>query len=141
MGVSLTGPVNAQGAQWGCNVSGDGPGVQRDRVDVCMCVCVCVCVCVCEWDVSRLGCGFYIQYPIFYTVYSIFYILYSIFYMSHILYPTFYILYSIFVSGQGESASRRSCKCRSQHPSRQGYFRQRCYHGMARQDKSSSFHM
>jgi len=34
------------------------------------------------------------------------------------------------VSGQGESASRRTCKWRSQHSSRQGYFRgyfkQRC---------------
>ena len=27
LSVSLTGPVNAQGAQWGCTVSGDGPGV------------------------------------------------------------------------------------------------------------------
>ena len=27
------------------------------------------------------------------------------------------------------------------HPSRQGYFRQRCSHGMARQGKSSSFYM
>ena len=45
------------------------------------------------------------------------------------------------VSGQGERASRRTCKGRSRHPSRQGYFRQRCSHGMARQDKSSSFHM
>jgi len=44
------------------------------------------------------------------------------------------------VSGQGESASRRTYKWRSRHPSRQGYFRQRCFHGpvMARQAKSSS---
>jgi len=45
------------------------------------------------------------------------------------------------VSGQGESASRRTCKWRNWHPSRQGYFRQRCSHEMARQDKSSSLHM
>jgi len=47
------------------------------------------------------------------------------------------------VSGhwQGESALRRTCKWKSWHPSRQGYFRQRCSHGIARQDKSSSFHM
>ena len=38
VGVSLTGPVNARGAQWGCTVSGDGPGVQRDWVGVCVCV-------------------------------------------------------------------------------------------------------
>ena len=45
------------------------------------------------------------------------------------------------ISGQCESASRRTCKWRSRHPSRQGYFRQRCSHGMSRQDKSSIFHM
>ena len=45
------------------------------------------------------------------------------------------------VSGQHESASRRTCKRRRRHPSRQGYFRQRCSHGMARQDKSSSLHV
>jgi len=42
------------------------------------------------------------------------------------------------VSGQSESVSRRTCKWRSRHPSRQGYFKQRCAQGMARQDKSSS---
>ena len=31
-------PVNAQGDQKGCIVSGDGPGVQRDWVGVCVCV-------------------------------------------------------------------------------------------------------
>jgi len=36
VGVSLTGPVNAQGAQWGCTVSEDGPGVQQDCVGVCV---------------------------------------------------------------------------------------------------------
>ena len=45
------------------------------------------------------------------------------------------------VSAQGESASRRTCKRRSRHRSRPGNFRQRSFHGMARQDKSSSFHM
>ena len=51
------------------------------------------------------------------------------------------------VFGQGESASRRTCKWRSWHPGRQGCFKlclkfkQRSSHGMARQDKSSSFHM
>ena len=61
MGVSLTGPVNAQRAQWGCRyipvnaqgdqldctVSGGKPGVQWDCV---------VCACVCMTDVGRLGC-------------------------------------------------------------------------------------
>ena len=51
MGVSLTGPVNAQGTQWSCGyipmnaqgdrldctVTGDEPGVQQDCVG---CVCV-----------------------------------------------------------------------------------------------------
>ena len=45
------------------------------------------------------------------------------------------------VSDQCESASRRTCKWKSWHPSRQGYFRQKCSHGMARQVKSSNFHM
>jgi hypothetical protein len=40
-----------------------------------------------------------------------------------------------------ESASRRTCERSSQHPSRQVYFRQRCSHGMARQDTSSSLHI
>jgi len=37
---------------------------------------------------------------------------------------------SIDISGQGESASRRTCKCRSRHSSRQGNFKQRCSHGI-----------
>jgi len=45
------------------------------------------------------------------------------------------------VSGQSESASRRTCKWRSPHLSRQGYFKHRCSLGTARQDKSSCFHM
>ena len=45
------------------------------------------------------------------------------------------------VFGQSESALRRTCKWRSRHPSRQGYFRQRCSHRMAQQDISSSLHM
>jgi len=48
---------------------------------------------------------------------------------------------SIDVSGQSESASRRTCKWTSQHPSRQGCFKQRCSHRMAQQDKSSSLYM
>jgi len=68
VGVSLTGPVNAQRAQWGCTVCGDGPGVQRDCVDVC--------VCVSEGDVGRPDCGFVLLHSMFYIVYCIFYILY-----------------------------------------------------------------
>ena len=45
------------------------------------------------------------------------------------------------VSGQGESTLRRTCKWKSQHPSRPGYFSTRFWHGMARKDKSESFHM
>jgi len=46
-------------------------------------------------------------------------------------------------SWQGESASRRTCERRTcgRHPSRQGYFRQRCSHEIVRQAKSSSLHM
>ena len=45
------------------------------------------------------------------------------------------------VSGQGESALRRACKCRSRYPSRLGYFKQRNSHGIARKDESSILHM
>ena len=34
------------------------------------------------------------------------------------------------VSGQSGSASKRTCMVKSQHPSRQGLFKQRCSHGM-----------
>ena len=37
-------PVNAQGDQRNCTVSGDESGVQRDCVDIC--------VCVSEWQAS-----------------------------------------------------------------------------------------
>jgi len=54
-------PVNAQGEQRGCIVSGDGPGVQRIEL---------VYVCVCEGAEGRLGCRC---------------ILYSILYVTSIL--------------------------------------------------------
>jgi len=64
MGVPLTGPANAQGAQWACTVSGDGPGVQRD----------CVIVCVCLWGKCR-QIWLRVRSSIFHTRYRIFYIL------------------------------------------------------------------
>jgi len=42
------------------------------------------------------------------------------------------------ISGQNESASRRTWKWRSRRPSRQGYVKQKCSHGISRQDKLSS---
>jgi len=45
------------------------------------------------------------------------------------------------VCGQGKSTSRRTCKWRSRHPSRQDYSKKWCSHGMASQDKSSSLHI
>ena len=43
------------------------------------------------------------------------------------------------LSGQGESALRRTCKWRSWHWNRQGYFRQRYSHGMAHQEITRAF--
>ena len=77
VGVSLTGSVIAQRAQWGCTVSRDGAGVQRDWVSVCVCVwggCRQTWVWVCSST-------FHMRYSICYILYFIFYILLDIFYI------------------------------------------------------------
>jgi len=75
VGVSLTGPVNAQGAQWVVlflELDQESSGIEF------------VYVCVCEGGVGRLGCGFVLLYSIFYILYSIFYILYILISVSSV---------------------------------------------------------